>query len=152
MKNFFKFLKKHSRKIVAIIIIIFLVIIGIMVKNFFFPDDAEAYYGTRLEGIEKVKISDKKKEKLKERFNGSVKSVTVRIQGRIINISAKVNDDVNTDTAKYLSDLTLEKLTDEEKAYYDIQFMYTSDVDKEHFPIIGYKHHTKKAISWTKNR
>ena len=60
MKNFLKILKKHSRKIVAIIIIIFLIIIGIMVKNFFFPDDAEAYYGTRIEGIEKVKISDKK--------------------------------------------------------------------------------------------
>ena len=152
MKKVLNFIKKHSHKIVTIIIIIFLVIIGIMIKNFFFPDDAEAYYGTRLEGIDKVKMSDKKKESLKEKYKGSVKNITVRIQGRIIYIDAKVNDDVNTDTAKYLSDLTLEKLSEEEKAYYDIQFMYSSDADKDHFPIIGYKHHTKTGIKWTKDR
>ena len=152
MKKFLKLLKKHSRLIVGIIIIVFLVIIGIMAKNFFFPDDAEAYYGTRLEGIDKVKLSDKKKESLKEKITGSAKSVTVRLQGRIIYISAIVNDDVDTDTAKYISDLTLEKLSEEEKSYYDIQFIYKSDADKDHFPIIGYKHHTKSGISWTKNR
>ena len=54
MKNILKFLKNHSRLIVGIIIVIFIIIIGIIVKNFFFPDDATAYYGTRLEGIEKV--------------------------------------------------------------------------------------------------
>lgn len=152
MKEVLRFIKKHSRLIVGIIIIVFLIIIGIMAKNFFFPDDATAYYGNRLEGISKVKIDDKKKESLKEKIKGSAKSVNVRLQGRIIYINVKVNDDVSTDDAKYISDLTLEKLSEEEKAYYDIQFIYTSDADKDHFPIIGYKHHTKAGISWTKNR
>ena len=152
MKNIFKFIKKHSHKIVTIIIIIFLIIIGIMVKNFFFPDDAEAYYGTRLEGIEKVKIDDKKKESLKENFKDSSKSISVRIQGRIIYVDVKLNDDVSRDTAKELSNKTLEKLSEDEKAYYDIQFMINNEANKDQFPIIGYKHHTKTEIRWTKDR
>ena len=152
MKNILKLIKKHSHLIVGIVILIFLVIIAIMAKNFFFPNDQEAYYGTRLEGIDKIKISDKKKEELKENFKDSSKSITIRLQGRIIYLDIKVNDDVSVDAAREMSNKTLEKLSDEEKAYYDIQFMIGNDKDKDHFPIIGYKHHTKQGISWTKNR
>ena len=152
MKKVFKIIKKNARLIVGAIIIIFVVIIGIMAKNFFFPDDAEAYYGTRLEGIDKVKINDKKKEELKEHFNESSSSINVRVQGRIIYFNVKLNEGVSVDTARDLSNKTLEKLSDDEKAYYDIQFIISNDSDTEHFPIMGYKHHTKSAISWTKDR
>ena len=152
MKNIFKFIKKHSHLIVGIIIIAFLLIIGIMAKNFFFPNEAEAYYGTRLEGADKIKISDKKKEELKEEFKESSKSITVRIQGRIIYLDVKVKEDISVDKSRELSNKTLEKLSDDEKAYYDVQFIISNEKDTEHFPIIGYKHHTKTAISWTKNR
>ena len=152
MKKVFKFIKKHSHLIVGIIIIIFLVVIGIMAKNFFFPDDAEAYYGTRLEGIDKVKINNKKKEELKESFKESSESINIRLQGRIIYVNAKIKEDVSIDTARDLANKTLEKLSDDEKAYYDVQFIISKDADKEHFPIIGYKHHTKSGITWTKNR
>ena len=152
MKNILKFLKNHSRLIVGIIIVIFIIIIGIIVKNFFFPDDATAYYGTRLEGIDKVKISDKKKESLKEAFKDSSKSINIRLAGRIIYVDVTVNEGVSVDTARDLSNKTLEKLSDEEKGYYDVQFMIANEKDTDHFPIIGYKHHTKTAISWTRNR
>lgn len=152
MKDILRFIKKHSHKIVGVIIVIFLIILAVIVKNFFFPNDTGVYYGTRLEGIEKVKITDKKKEELKENFKDSSKSITVRLAGRIIYIDVKVNDDVSTDTARDLANKTLEKLSDEEKGYYDVQFLIGNDADKDHFPIIGYKHHAKQAISWTKNR
>lgn len=152
MKNVMKFIKKNSRIIVGGVIIVFLIILAIVAKNFFFPSTSEAYYGTRLEGIEKVKISDKKKESLKENFKASSKSVNVRLAGRIIYIDVKVNKDVSVDTARDLSNKTLEKLSDEEKAYYDIQFMIANEKDTEHFPIIGYKHHTKSGITWSKDR
>lgn len=152
MKDIIRFIKKHSHKIVGVIIVIFIIIIGIMAKNFFFPDDAEAYYGTRLEGIEKVKINDKKKDELKENFKDSSKKVTIRLAGRIIYVDVTVNDDISVDSAKDMSNKTLEKLSDEEKAYYDVQFIISNEKDKDHFPIIGYKHHTKQGISWTKNR
>ena len=152
MKDILKFVKTHSRIIVGLIIVIFLVIIGIMAKNFFFPSDNEIYYGTRLEGIDKVKITDKKKEELKEHFKDSSKKITVRLAGRIIYFDITVNDDISVDNARDMANKTLEKLSDEEKAYYDIQFIISNEKEKDHFPIIGYKHHTKQGISWTKNR
>lgn len=152
MKNILSFIKKHSHIIVGVIIVIFVIILAVMVKNFFFPDDSKVYYGSRLDGIEKVKITDKKSKELKENFNDISKSVTVRLQGRIIYIDVKANDDVSVDTARDRANKTLEKLSDDEKAYYDIQFLIGNEADKDHFPIIGYKHHTKPAISWNKNR
>ena len=64
----------------------------------------------------------------------------------------KLKEDVSRDTAKELANKTLEKLSEEERSYYDVQFIISKTKDKEHFPIIGYKHHTKPAIAWTKNR
>lgn len=147
-----KFIKKHLHIIVGVIIIIFIAILAIMVKNFFFPNDSEVYYGNRLEGIDKVKITNAKKEEVKSVFNDSSKSVTVRLAGRIIYIDVKTNDDVSVDTARDLSNKALEKFSDEEKGYYDIQFLIDNEKDQDHFPIIGYKHHSKTAINWTKNR
>lgn len=152
MKDILKFIKKHSHIIVGVIILIFLVIIGIMAKNFFFPSDTDVYYGTRLEGIEKVRIKDKTKEELKGVFKDSSKSVTIRLAGRIIYVDVKLNEGVSTDTAKDLSNKTLEKLSEEEKKYYDVQFIIANESDTDHFPIIGYKHHARTAISWTRNR
>ena len=152
MKQVFKLIKKHSRLIVSIIIVVFLVIIGIMAKGFFFPDDVTAYYGSRLEGIEKVKINDKKKDELKEHFKDSSKKINIRIAGRIIYVNVTVNDDISVDASREMSNKTLEKLSEEERAYYDVQFMINNENDKDHFPIIGYKHHSKQGISWTKNR
>ena len=152
MKDILRFIKKHSHLIVGIIIVIFLVIIGIMAKNFFFPEDAIAYYGTRLEGIDKVKLDKKKQESLKTEFKDSSKSVTIRLAGRIIYVDVKLKEDVSRDTAKELANKTLEKLSEEERSYYDVQFIISKTKDKEHFPIIGYKHHTKTGIKWTKDR
>ena len=152
MKDILKFIKKHSHIIVGVIILIFLVIIGIMAKNFFFPSDTDVYYGTRLEGIEKVRIKDKTKEELKGIFKDSSKSVNIRLAGRIIYVDVKLNEGVSIDTAKDLSNKTLEKLSEEEKKYYDVQFIIANESDTDHFPIIGYKHHARTAISWTRNR
>lgn len=152
MKDILRFIKKHSHIIVGVIIIAFLVIIAIMAKNFFFPEDATAYYGTRLEGIEKVKIKEKTKKGIKAVYKGSAKSVNVRLAGRIIYIDVVVNDDVSVDTARELSNKAFEELSEEEKKYYDVQYMINNEKEKDHFPIIGYKHHAKSATSWTKNR
>ena len=56
MKDILKFVKKHSHKIVSVVIVIFLIILAILVKNFFFPSDNGVYYGTRLDGITKVNV------------------------------------------------------------------------------------------------
>lgn len=151
MKNIMRFVRQHLNIIIGVLILIFAIVAGIMIKNFFFPNDTKAIYGNRLEGRDKVKINEKKQKELKESIADFTKSVKIRIAGRIIYVDVVVNDDVDQDRAKDAGKV-LDKLSDEEKAYYDVQFLVNSDTDKDHYPIAGYKHHAKTAISWTRNR
>ncbi len=152
MKDIKKFVKKHLNIIIGVLILIFAVIAIIMVKNFFFPEDSKAIYGNRLEGRDKVKITEDKQKEIKNSIGEMSKKTTVRIAGRIIYVDVVVNDDVNQDKAREIGNKVLEKLSDDEKAYYDVQFLINNDKDKDHFPMAGYKHHAKTAISWTRNR
>lgn len=150
MKDILKFVKKHSHKIVSVVIVIFLIILAILVKNFFFPSDNGVYYGTRLDGITKVKVKDEALKKIESSLKEKAKSVTARVQGRIIYVDVVANDDVEIQGAKDLAGKIYEALTDEQKAYYDIQLMVNNEAKKDEFPIVGYKHHTKEGMSWTK--
>jgi len=152
MKDIKKFAKKHLNIIIGVVILVFAIIAAIMIKNFFFPDDSKMIYGNRLEGRDKVKITEKKQKEIKDNIGEYSKKTTVRIAGRIIYVDVIVNDDVNQDKAHEIGGKVLEKLSDEEKAYYDVQFLINNEKDKDHFPMAGYKHHAKTAISWTKNR
>lgn len=146
------FIKKNASAIVAIIVFI-AVLVGIFaVKNAFLPDESMAIYGTRLEDRKDVEISEKTKSKVEKKLNEHTSKVKVRIAGRIINVYIKVTEDTNLETAKSLGDKALEEFSDKEKKYYDIQILIENDKNENQFPIIGYKHHTKDKITWTKDR
>jgi len=149
-----KFIKKNLFTIIAIIVFLLLVVLLIQVKNIFFPDEGSAIYGNRLEGIEKVKINDSKKKKIKEAVtsDGIASKATVRISGKIIDVNIVVNMEASYDSAKGIANKVLENLSDEEKKYYDIQVFINKEEKTDNFPIIGYKHHAKEAFSWTKDR
>ncbi len=147
-----KFIRKHINIIVTILVFI-LVVMGLLVlKEVFFPEENKAIYGTRLEGIEKFPINKEKKNQVIEIFKDISSSTKVRIAGRIIYVDVKTNNDVTRDTAKDYSNRVLGVFSDEERAYYDMQFLINNPENSAQFPIIGYKHHTQQDISWTKDR
>ena len=137
-----KYIKKNKKMFIAIGIFLLLVILLIPVKNALFPNTGKAIYGDRLDGIDKVKISNKTlasiEDKLKEE---SVTKVSSRISGKTVEIILTVS-----------SDVSLEVFSDAEKKYYDFQVFITKDSESEEFPIIGYRHHSKDSITWTKDR
>ena len=147
-----KFIKKHINTIVAILVFILVLAAIFILKGIFFPEENKAIYGNRLEGREKVEISNSTKDKIKAVFQEKASSVEVRIAGRIVYIDATVGKDVTVDNVKSLADDALKVFTDAEKAYYDIQVIVDNPENTEKFPIMGYKHHTKSGYSWTKNR
>lgn len=148
-----KFIKKHLGLVIVLIILIVLAILGfIFAKKFFFSDEESAIYGSRLNGIEKVKITDKKLKEIETSLAEGTSSVTVRLSGRLIYVDIKVPEGTTRDAAIGIGNKTLDFFSDEEKAYYDIQVLIGSDTDETQFPILGYKHHTKEAINWTRNR
>ena len=147
-----KFIKKHINLTVFVGIIILTIAGALLAKSIFFPNEAKAIYGNRLDGRQKVEIKDDKKNSIQQALSESAKSTNVRVQGRIIYITSTVNDEIDVNTAKSLGLKVLEQLSDEEKAYYDIQLLISNDANQDNFPIIGYKHHTSTSFSWTKDR
>ena len=147
-----KFIKKHINAIVGLGVIL-LAIIGLLIlKDIFYPTENKAIYGTRTEGVKKNPIKDEHKNAIIAAFNGKANSTTIRIAGRIIYIDIKLNGEITRDEAKNISGASLGQLPDNIKNYYDIQFIIENDTNTAEFPIIGYKHHTKPEISWTKDR
>ena len=147
------YIKRNKGTVIAIIIFIILVVLLFQVKNIFFPNSGKAIYGNRLEGIEEVEISkDTYKKVEKSLAEDSVSKVTTDIAGKLVKIFITVNEDVDLEKAKSYGGKAIEPFTAEQKNYYDFQIYIEKKGDNEHFPIIGYKHHSKGTISWTKDR
>ncbi len=147
-----RFIKKNINAIVGIGVILLIVIGLLILKDIFYPTENKAIYGTRTEGVKKNPIKDEHKNAIIATFNEKANSTTIRIAGRIIYIDIKLNGETTRDEAKSLSTSSLEQLPENIKNYYDIQFIIENDTNTAEFPIIGYKHHTKAEISWTKDR
>ena len=150
-----KFIKKHKSLIIAFIIFVLVFVLFLLIYRSFFPDEETAIYGSRLDGIEKVEVTKTDKSKIEDALKDISKSTSVRTQGRIINVSISINDDVNRDTAKAESRKIFEQLSKGQKEYYDIQVFIKKEgqtEDAPQFPIIGYKHHVSEDFTWTKDR
>ena len=148
------FVKKNKFTILAVIVFLVVVMLLVQVKNLFFPDEGGAIYGNRLEGIEKVKIDNTTKQSIIKNItnDGIAKKATVRLSGRIIEVVIEVNEETSVDSSKELTKKILDKLSEDEEKYYDIQVFIKKNNNTSNFPIIGYKHHEKEDFSWTKNR
>lgn len=147
-----KFVKKHTNAVVGLGVIILVIIAILIVKKELFFSESTAIYGNRLEGREKVTISNDTKNQVMNILGDSVTNTQMRIAGRLIYITIKVNGETSLEDAKNLGAKTLEPFSDAEKQYYDIQVLIENDVNTSQFPIIGYKHHTKTSLVWTKDR
>ena len=145
-------MKKHLSILVAIIVFIFVVVGLVIAKQFFFSNAPEAIYGSRLEGMKDVPISDETVTFIKGAIQESCESLDIHLSGRILYVDAYVKPEVTLDVAKSFGDATLGLLTDEQKGYYDIQFLIASKTNTTEFPVIGYKHHTKAGIRWVNKK
>ena len=148
------FIRKNKFVIIAIGVFLILVILAFQVVRMFFPTEGKALYGNRLDGIEEVKLSDNKLNKIASALedNESVKEAKASLQGKIIEVIITAQDDTTVDAAKGVSTIVLDALNKDEKSFYDIQIFVTKDTDANDFPIIGYKHYAKDNFSWTKDR
>ena len=147
-----KYGKKNSGKVIGITVLILVIIAILLIKNLFMFDDFQAIYGTRLEGISKVAVTNKEKTAVKNSIGDAAKKVNVRTAGRIIDILIVVSKETSLEDAKKLGEKTLESFSDEQKKFYDIQVMIETDEESNQYPIIGYKHQSRDAITWTKDR
>ena len=154
MKDLKRFIKQNKRTTIVFILCVIFVILVFVVKLVFFPAEATAIYGDRLDGIEEVEITSDQEKEITDglKDNESVKDASTDIRGRLLNVIITVNDDVTLDTAKGLTSIVTEPLEADQISYYDIQVFINKDNDDASFPIIGYKHQNKDGFTFTKDR
>ena len=148
-----KWIKKNKFTCLAIVLFVVIAIVGYKAISVFFPDTDSAIYGDRLDN--KVAVKKSAYDSLKAKFSEQefVKEVSVRENGRTINIIATVNDSTSKDSAKSLAGMVTEHFTEIQIGYYDFQlFIQKEDKSENDFPIIGYKQHNSSEFSWNKDR
>ena len=145
-----KFLKEHAKLIAIVVIFVLAVIILFSIYNSIFLNNSSKY-GDRLKGIDEVKVTSNLEKEIKENIKtlDITKSVEIEESGKIINVIALVNDDIEVNKSKEIGNKVIEKLSDKQKKYFDVQIFIKKSSQDEKFPIFGYKHHNKDNISWT---
>ena len=147
MKNFFKTHKKQCMIGGIVFLVIFFLI---LIWLFIVPVFSNNKYGDRLDGIKEHKISsDTVKDienSLKE--NDKVTDVTYNNEGRILDFIITVSNDMSTEDAKKLGDTILDKISDDDKKYYDIQILIDTEEENDNYPIAGYKHKSEDNFTY----
>ena len=146
--------KLANNKVILILLLCFVVlVISLFVLLKDYNNDTKALYGDRLDGIEEVKMTSSKLNKLDDAMKATelVSSSKAYVKGKILNIDVVIKKEVDRETSKGLSSVVLENLEDAEKKFYDIQ-IFIDKYDDASFPIIGYRHHNKENFSWTLDR
>lgn len=148
-----KWIKKNKFTVIAIVIFVLLTIVGVKVKDIFFPNQRSAVYGDRLDGKIPVESSVYEEVKTKLKENKIVEEVTINEIGRRIDIIVTVTNAAGKSESKKLLDNILDSFTEEQIKYYDYQlFVKKADKAENDFPMIASKQHTQEVFSWTKDR
>lgn len=151
LRRFYKNNRVYVILMVLSIVCILSIFIGVIV--YFAKQSTQDVYGDRLDGIENVKLTDDRFTEMENAIKESelVSNVDVTLQGKIIYAVVKLNGGTPQD-AENISVKMLEKLSEEEKLFYDIQFIFTlaNESEESVFPIMGYKKSSNTTISWTK--
>lgn len=104
-------------------------------------------YGSRLDGIESYPVDDNIKaiESYLKSAEG-VESFSVRLQGAIIYIAVNVKDEATKEEIQNIANTTLEKISEENKGYYELQYVFNR---KSYDSYFGSKTASNDVISWS---
>lgn len=139
--------------VLALIVIISLILIGVGLVKYFYSSSGDKY-GDRLNGIEKHKLSNTLADDIKALYESGVESVSVDTKGKIIYVIMDVSDGVSKVDAQSYAIKALDVFSDDDKSFYDIQFMITCKNASEEtttYPMEGYKNSNNTQVVWTNN-
>lgn len=146
-----EFFKKHKNLLISIIIFILVLLLALVSRKLLTNTENKAIYGDRLKEVN-VNVNEKDIESKLSDLKDGVEDISVRKQGKIINITIVVNKDIDQDKAKEIGTNSLKAISEKQIKVYDIQIFIKKKTKDDKFPIIGYKNHARDNISWTRNR
>lgn len=146
-------IKRH----IVLFILCVIALIAIIVMLIFFLKmsiNTSSRYGDRLDGIEKVELSKNDLSEIKKKIeeNEEVSSAKVRVQGKIVYIDISYKEGTDLAKAKEIASVAMDNFEDDEKAFYDFEFVINEDADKDDaWASIGAKNSSDAEISWTRS-
>lgn len=157
MKDFFKKIKSWANKnkgfaiIIALGFILFLILLIIFFQMLI--GGSSDKYGNRLDGIDKVKISNETFEEVKKEVTDTelVEDVSTRVQGKIVYMAITLKSDTSKDKAKEIASATLDNYSEDELKFYDFSFFLRWKGEEGDTVVTGNKHHSLDSITWTNN-
>lgn len=119
------YIKKH--KLTAFVILVYIIVIGFLyfIYKLFIGSSGLPVYGDRLDGIDNVPIKEETINKIVEEIsaNESVLKVTKPyLNGKILKVVVTVVDNAELAKMKELSNIVVNNLDNDQKAFYDIEF------------------------------
>ncbi len=147
MKNLKKFYQNNRIYCILMIIsAICLLIILSSVVIYFIGQTKTSKYGHRIDDIAEHPVNNELNELVSSlNSNDKVESANSDIRGKIIYINMKVKSDLANEDIQNICTETLSKLTDEQKAYYDVEYIVKRDGVN---PYIGSKSASRTVIAW----
>ena len=147
-----KFIKKHRSIVVLGAIVVAVALAAFIFKDTISFDETTAVYGNRLDGIDAVKITKEQKQQVKDVLKDVSESAEVRVAGKLVNIIIETMPETDLAAAKAWDKPVLAVFTEEQKKFYDFQFLIDNSENQQQYPIIGYKQHSRDGVNWTKDR
>lgn len=156
MKNFKNFCKSNRVFVVLMAVVLICIIIsGLSLINYFYGGKKSDNYGSRLEGIEEVEITEERKEDVENKLteDEQIKKAEIIVTGKIIYIKMEFDPNVSLVEAEGKASVVLDEFNEEEKSFYDFQFTLKQDKteESEGFVIAGAKNVNGTNIMWTNN-
>ena len=156
MKKLGKFFKEHRVFTILMAVVLVCVILIATVLFRLFYDSKKGKYGDRLEGINKVELSEKKLDDIETKIIAE-KNVLVaecRVQGKIVYIHITFDTPESLVEAQGTAQKSLENFSEEERAFYDFHFTLkkSSTETSEGFLITGAKNKNGSGLLWNNNR
>ena len=151
-----KYLKENKTLAVLLIIAVVCIVISItLLFKYFYFGNGGSKYGTRLEGIENVTISDESKNNTIKNLETTekVEKASMTINGKRIDIKIVFKSDATLTEAQNIALLSLDNFTEEEKAFYDFEFTIKQEASEttEGFLLMGAKNVNGTNLVWVNN-
>ena len=144
MKNLMK-----NRKLVIVLVIIILVILFIILMKIIGGN--KSIYGDRCSDKDNYKLSNDTINKAKDTINelGNVSDIDIYTKLCTVKIIIELEDDVELDKVKNMSNEILKAFSAKELKYYDFSLYVTSkNENSETYPINVTKHNSKDSFAW----
>jgi hypothetical protein len=151
-----KYLKENKTLAVLLIIAVICIVISIsLLFKYFYFGNGGSKYGTRLEGIENVTISEDSKNNTVKNIESTekVERATLTINGKRVDIKIVFNSEATITEAQNIALLSLDNFTEAEKAFYDFEFTIKQEASDttEGFLLMGAKNVNGTNLVWVNN-